>query len=1172
MSDLQLENSRYVYFVLQYEDKSTLILEQVPEGWREDALEIVRNEKYHGITTQFTSGLKFTLDAKDFIQDAYNEGGLNTNLYLIKYTLRKNRDYVSLSFGADNVANLAWEERYRGLADFKTKKIKNGKLEVNFNSDELEEILKSHEGDDFDLSRKESLLYEGDDAYGDLSPFTQQETYLKGRKLTAIGEANGTPEPFDGVQSPNYRENDYLLTIPTVFVTKGFNRHVEVTDAVWDVTDGYQLQAKLFYDDAETVLLEKATLRFEINIKGKVYCDYTRTYPNPPRAQLGLYRATFVKGQGYILNYYSNGKPRPDIILKDDFAFNEVDEYNDIIDLVDYPNLVTGSSQGWMLGFYLYNVGDLFAPFTPHWDFESMAGGVYNVKVFETTEYDDQEVTYDFSHLNDIGSRLLEIMTGQKRKFYSKLLGRALDGEWGDENLGVVPLYQDYTYTKTGEWGNNAVIHGFALRRFTGANDLYKGITTSFKDFTRTMQTNANIGIGIENSRYGQRVRMEKLEYFYRDEIAIRLPNQISNVSEQVEPKMFISSIKIGPTKGGDYELGYGLDEPNISAEFVTPLLKTDLKWTKDSKYRSDETASEDLRRNPEFLAPKDDRTGDEHIWLLDLTDPDINNLHLFSQLTWEDSLIGLPTGIDNPESYHSWKFTPKRCLLRQGWVLRSGMEHQTYMNKKISLASSNANVNLECQMTNEPFPVNESTPIRVRQLERPRLLPVTKKFTHPISDELLDVIQGTTTVLINGEQEEVPNWYFKMQWINENGDIETGYLKSVKPQKNTFEVYLSNETMLNTTTGTTQLYSNLIAPSQIKVKVSGDGFIDWGDGTPNTEFNGNLITLTHDYNNFDGVIKFNGTLLLLDFQTANANLNHDLSALPDSLVYYHNAGVNTVTGNISDLPVGLKTFRCQGLNTVTGNISSLPNEIAFIVVQGNNTIYGNVSEITNISNVFAFAIDGLSRCVDYTNGTQFSNTISAFINLPTNQGQSFGPELIINGNFNNGSSDWSVNAGWNISGGTANFEFTNNGSYFRQFGTPFVLGKFYKFSFEITSGDAYMKFGQGATELNPRQVYPVGTHEVILEAISSNQEIRIYGYTTDGTAFSIDNISVKEVTNVLIALTSQQVDNILIDLDNSLMSAGEIRLDGNNEPATSASMQSRINLENRGVTIFVNL
>ena len=792
MSDSRNENSDYVRFVLQYESENSLVLDKSPEGWDEDALEIVRNTKYHGITTQFTNGLKFIKDAKDFINDAYSKGGLNGNMYLIKYTLRKNAVYDTSSFSSDSVPDIAWEERYRGLADFKTKKEKDGKVELNFNSDELEDIIKSHESDDFELDRKESIGYTGLNFDGDLSAFNQQNMLIKGRNISASGEARGVAMPSGTPESGSADKDSFILTIPTEFVTKGFDRHVEVTSPTWDINNPLSLQENFIYNDSEIQILSNAILRFEIDIKATVRLLSPPQGTNIPKVKLGLFHASFINLQGGFYSYQGHpDAPIASFTLDDNFPYNTEGEYIGTIDIPspgfsDETNYLTG----WYIGFQFTETNGI-GLFTPGWQFST-----YNIKITETTVYNSMNETYKFSHLNDIGSRLLEIMTGKSHKFYSKFLGRD-KSNFPSPSTGVSPLYQDYDYVETGEAGDVAVIHGLALRRFEDVNKLYKSITTSFKNYVKVLQSTFNVGLGVESSKYGQRVRIEKLEYFYRDDIAVKLPYQVSNTSRQTEPKMFLSSATLGADKGGEYELGIGLDEPNIKTKYVLPLQKTDNKYEKTSKYRSDDIGMEQLRRRPYWLNETEDRTGDEHIWLLDLTGIDLESDGVFHQLDWQDVLASQPTGILNPDSYRSWRFTPKRCLMRHEWVLRAGMEHNVYMNNKVSIASTNANVNLSTQYAEESVPVAESEPIIVRNMERPRLLPEIIKFTHPIDDDLYDLILGKTTVRIGGEDEQVPNWYFKFQWINEEGEFETGYLKSFKPKKNEFEFYKANEKLI---------------------------------------------------------------------------------------------------------------------------------------------------------------------------------------------------------------------------------------------------------------------------------------------------------------------------------------------------------------------------------------
>jgi hypothetical protein len=788
MANIRNEQSKYVYFVLQYEDQTALVLDKAPKGWADDELKIVRNTKYHGITTQFTNGLKFSGEAKDYIESAYAKGGINANLYLTKYTLRKNRDYISLSFTANSVDSLAWEERYRGLADFKTKQVKDNELEVKFNSDELEEIIKSYEGDEFELNRKFSV--DVDSSYssageGDLTYFSQQRCFLPGRNIETVGSAVNSQNSY--TYFSNNADRDWAIVVPTEFVTKGFDRHVEVSATALKRDDGLSAQALFCYNDSLNHL-EETSLSINVyvnnmNLDWNVSTDHLEGF-------IAIQEYEFTGGDykkiqnidgtyGYILS----GQPSFDVAQPISFSGS-----------LDIPMGISNKT-GYSVEFKIRRKDG-----QPHGlglgiNFHIPTDG-YKITLTETSKYNDSRSNYKFSHINDIGSRLLEIMTGKTHKFYSKFLGRDKSNH-PSIVTGVPPLYQDYDYAETGLAGEVAVIHGFAIRNFSEHQALYKSITTSFKNYITTLQSQFNVGLGVENSRYGQRVRVEELEYFYRDEIAIKLPLQATNISRKIDPNMFVSSASFGSEKGGDYELGIGLDEPNVKASYTIPLKKTSKKYTKVNKYRSDDVGLEQVRRNPQFLAPLEDDSSDSHIWLLDMKGGNLGEDYIYDQLHWTDVLAEEPTGITQPDSYRSWRFTPKRSLLRHGWVLRGGMEVASMMGKRISVSSGNSNINLTTRYNEESFPVSEKSSIFVRDLDRARVLPEIIKITHPLDDDLMDIILGTTSVEIGGEIEEVPNFYFKVQFINENEEFETGYIKSLSPKDNSIELYKANENVI---------------------------------------------------------------------------------------------------------------------------------------------------------------------------------------------------------------------------------------------------------------------------------------------------------------------------------------------------------------------------------------
>jgi len=121
--------------------------------------------------------------------------------------------------------------------------------------------------------------------------------------------------------------------------------------------------------------------------------------------------------------------------------------------------------------------------------------------------------------------------------------------------------------------------------------------------------------------------------------------------------------------------------------------------------------------------------------------------------------------------------------------------------------------------------------------------------------------------------------------------------------------------------------------------------------------------------------------------------------------------------------------------------------------------------------------------------------------------------ELVTNGDFAT-DSDWTKQTSWSISGGSANYDFLSDSKYIRQtlLNGGFVAGKTYKINFEITSGTAYMNVNSNASGLISINTYSVGSYSIYVTPSISASDLLFYGRNTSGTAFSIDNISVKEL------------------------------------------------------------
>ena len=808
MGEIRIERNDNVLFVLQREQEQILELDQEPINWDNGALEIVRNKKYHGIITEFTDALEFEKEARDFILDTYTLGGINANLYLLKFEVGLVDDYKTLT-GQTAESGVKWELVYRGIGDFLTMKEKSNKISLNFNSDELEQLLKSHESDAFEIERMSSIdAGLSNTAYGeskeDLSDIQFNEVSLRKRDYDNTGIHSNTfntpPEELTDAGFLTRFKYGHLdrITMPVEFGNKGFKRHVECVNHMFDTSDGFAWESNMFYTDLDVT---ERNIVSSLKIKMNIKATFTLADGQPLNGSVffRIQQHEFDPRYGYKMPDSPAGifgTPGGRVADWEMFNIGLPGENVFPIEINETITIPMGMpyNYAYSMGFVIdaWDEDDNYPNFDVTYQVEN-----WDVELTEVSSYtQESDEKVKFSFVNEVASRLMEIITGKRKKFYSKLFGRKFIQL--PPSSGQITQYQDYSLYETGEHGFVGLIHGLSVRRFTkDSHDLYKSLSISMKDLITSLQANFNIGVGIEKRDGEDVLRFEDLKYFYQERVVVVLPTQVNEVTREVEDSLFFSACEFGCAKGGDYEDEVGLDEPNVLSKFTTPLRKTEKKYINISKIRSDDYGREIIRRKPAYLNPKEDMQGDNDIWYLDLIqNPDVT-FPAYNQKVWQDVLQGEPTGISSPDTYQSWKFTPKRSFKRHGWSLRTGMDVAKLQEKLFILSEARSNINLATQYIGESFLLIESAPEVVKNLERPRFLPEIIKFKHPKSAELRRLITGTTPVMINGELEEVPNWYFKFQWINERGEVETGYLRSYKEKTEQFEFIKANENLI---------------------------------------------------------------------------------------------------------------------------------------------------------------------------------------------------------------------------------------------------------------------------------------------------------------------------------------------------------------------------------------
>ena len=218
--------------------------------------------------------------------------------------------------------------------------------------------------------------------------------------------------------------------------------------------------------------------------------------------------------------------------------------------------------------------------------------------------------------------------------------------------------------------------------------------------------------------------------------------------------------------------------------------------------------------------------------------------------------------------------------------------------------------------------------------------------------------------------------------------------------------------------------------------------------------------------------------------------------------------------------------------STNTLNVSGL-NNLSFNSVGGSN-FYGKTKALA----VYKEALtDANLRCLTYPNpvattfdldfdtiAEQFTFTRGSEATFVNEQGliestNQIGPELVVNGDFAT-DSDWNKGTSWAISGGKANYNAVTTSSELRQLMPSIAVGKTIKVQFDVldvaATKDAFFKLEcSGSPEsIFGYTKFSQGTYTYYHTITSGFDRLTFTPLNSStGGAFSIDNVSVKEVT-----------------------------------------------------------
>jgi len=282
-----------------------------------------------------------------------------------------------------------------------------------------------------------------------------------------------------------------------------------------------------------------------------------------------------------------------------------------------------------------------------------------------------------------------------------------------------------------------------------------------------------------------------KIDYVYQYEFTISI-GQPNDIIRTVASDYFYSSLSIGyknPSGDNLYEEAMGLDEPNIKGSYSTPITRVENEFEKESEYRADSYGREFARRKPKSEYPEEDTRYDKDIMFLDVKRNE-NGLDNYEMKIWEDDFEPLSdysifaTGIYSAETATNLRLSPLNCLLRWGNWVKCGLDK--YKDKYIRYTSTEGNSQLKTQLRTDLYPNSkeyvENGEILIGDLDKSIFIPEYIEFDYPVDSELLRKINGKS---INRDDEEIMNYYGIVEFVNEDGYLEYGYLMELKPNGN---------------------------------------------------------------------------------------------------------------------------------------------------------------------------------------------------------------------------------------------------------------------------------------------------------------------------------------------------------------------------------------------------
>jgi len=420
-----------------YSDILDPLVVQEMANWNDDEKEIIRSDKWFGITKNLSNNLEYYGNAFDYIKSNYDIRGIKMNIRLDKEERNGLTD--------------EWELSYTGYLDGATYKQDKNYIRIKFNESQFFKNIESRMKDKFELERLDDL--KGNPipalAYKNLSLqgreiFRESSFIMKGNYF--INSKNTTSH---AVYMDLLYSSDENVFAPSINLINTNQIDDLTSDCYSDITDSGPhrfTSAQMFYLEAQQEVTYNIKIKFKYKIK-QTSSISTSEY----RTKGFVIDKCYYQG-GLPLSWWSNERHilATEIINQKDVFFNgQVDDEINIT-LLEGESLVFSFASS-----TLFDGGYVYCEFS---EFSMIMDTVEETIITDV----------DCLRMYDVLDRLFLIITG-RQCFQSNLLN--------------------------GYWRDLLMSNGFKIRKFTD-----KSITTSLEEVLNCLMAIDDICLIIQNN------------------------------------------------------------------------------------------------------------------------------------------------------------------------------------------------------------------------------------------------------------------------------------------------------------------------------------------------------------------------------------------------------------------------------------------------------------------------------------------------------------------------------------------------------------------------------------------------------------------------------------------------------------------------------------------------